>query len=432
MKESTPERILYLLKCSIFKALPTDEALFGVDSSTFPDGVEWSDIAAVAQNTGTFSLLYDTVAYFSHRQEMNPEFLAQWQKISLTLMLHRIEQYTAIRRLAQQIDALGLQIIFFKGVLLADLYPHYAHRSFADTDLLAKEEDLPQAVDMLHNLGYRQNQTASKANVLVFERQNPYHMVELHTHLWEDYEGNKIDILRSLNLTGKDNFYRTKACGIDVWTLKPTQHLIYQIFHIVKHFMLEGIGVRYLVDLTLFVHFYHNEIDFDKFWRDVTLLGYNDFCRHLFTICTTWLGLSPSFFPGINLNPNQQTAMLLLDMFQGGVLYPKEAAWQILGTMTPYFTGEKTVKKSKFGRKLDAIFLRPKDLTKDYAYAKKCPLLLPVAWAHRAGRYLHGWATHRKLLYNPNEKLGVTEYRLNMLVNLGLAEQTKGNHLEQS
>jgi len=275
---------------------------------------------------------------------------------------------------------------------------------------------------MLEALGYEQSQAGSKNHVQVFSSVNPPSVIEMHTRLWEDYEGQKINILKSLNLDG--DCVNLKACGLDIITLEPTRHLIYQIFHIVKHFMIDSISARYLVDITLFIKKYKGRIDFKIFWDSMEALGYAQFSRQFFNLCGVYLGLDISFFGQSEPVLDENAQNLMADIMGGGMTAAAgQDHWQIMGIMTPYLVGDKKVRRTSFGRKFDAVFLRPQDLQGKFVYAQKYKILLPVAWVHRGIEYLRQYSRRKKNTQSAGEKLKLTDRRLYLLNRLGLIDE---------
>jgi hypothetical protein len=110
------------------------------------------------------------------------------------------------------------------------------------------------------------------------------------------------------------------------------------------------------------------------------------------------------------------------DLLHVGNCNDKEAGWQVMGAMEPYFTGDTSVESTSFKRKLRMAFPTSRELPRMYAYAIRHPVLLPLAWIHRACRYFTNWFLHRDESYNVTEKLTVAEHRLYMMKSLGLDE----------
>lgn len=211
------------------------------------------------------------------------------------------------------------------------------------------------------------------------------------------------------------------VCGFEVTTLGYENHLIFQIFHIVKHFSLEGVGVKYLADLTLYVSRYEKEIDLEHFWQCMDQLGYTKFAYALFVICVEFLGMESTILKYREVDYGEEIAAFFQDLLCVGKVYDnKTADWQILGMMTPYFTGKRTTSDKKWKRKLEVIFPKADDLPSEYEYAKKVKLFLPIAWIHKIVNYLLKYHKNKEEWYNAQEKLDVAEHRLKLMKDMGL------------
>ena len=340
---------------------------------------------------------------------------------SLRSVVNEYEKYKCIRRVLSLAERKGIPFILFKGCVLAGLYPAYIQRSSCDTDIFVYDSYRQQAIDMLVDAGYVINEEHSKEQVCVLTYSKFPHTIELHTCLWEDYQGKRLDILESMDLTAKEKLITLETCGFQVTTLGYEEHLIYQLFHIIKHFSLEGIGVKYLADITLFVDAYGKYINFEQFWDKLERLDYAKFAHYLFAICIEFLGMDGSILKNRQMAMGEELYEFMLDLFNGGALGgEKKDSWQILGMMTPYFTGEKKGAKSKVARKLAVMFPRARDLQDHYAYAKKYPVLLPAAWVHKAVSYLIKYRKKGDDWYSAGEKLDVAEHRIDLMDKMGL------------
>lgn len=339
-------------------------------------------------------------------------------------IMKEYEKYKILRMVLEEGEKRGIKWALFKGVVLADLYPKYTQRDSCDSDIYVDKKQREQAIELLLSLGYEIDEEHSKEEVTVLGNLKYSHFIELHTCLWEDFKGRRMEILDSFRMTDSSTWVNVNACGMNVPTLGFENHLIYQMFHIIKHFSLEGIGCKYLVDITLFVNRYKAQIDQEDFWKKMEQLGYTRFCYYFFTICIEFLGMDAEILGDKKVSMGEEFEAFISDLMRMGLRDDeKDAGWQIMGMMTPYFTGEKTGSKSSFRRKLQILFPRAKDLPDDLSYAKKCPILLPIAWVHKAVRYLINLRKHKKDWYNPSEKLSVAEKRIALMDTMGLLDE---------
>lgn len=405
------ELYMYLLRCAI-RGEKTDPEVLGryqeIESKTIRErAAKGGQMALLAHNINEF-------ARFRQEEDIPPDR-------SLASVVYEYEKYKCIRQVLSLAEQKGIPFIIFKGCVLAGLYPQYIQRSSCDTDIFVYDTYRQQAIDMLVEAGYVINEEHSKEQVCVLKYSSFPHTIELHTCLWEDYEGKRLDILESMNLTAKEKLVTLETCGFQVTTLGYEEHLIYQLFHIIKHFSLEGIGVKYLVDITLFVDAYGKYINFEQFWDKLERLDYAKFAHYLFAICIEFLGMDGAILKDRQMAMGDELYEFMLDLFNGGAPGgEKKDSWQILGMMTPYFTGEKKGAKSKVARKLAVIFPRAKDIQEYYPYVKKFPFLLPVAWVHKAVNYLIKYQKKGDDWYSAGEKLDVAERRIDLMDKMGL------------
>lgn len=408
------ELYLYLLRCAIRGEKEQEEILkkyLAVDT-------EWLINTAYKKQQ---RMLLDSYIVKYNNLKYGKE---DTSRIPLEVVMDGYQQYSCIRRILQEAEKNEVELVLFKGCVLADLYPQYIQRVSCDTDILVNRKDKEKAICLFENLGYILKEESSNNEVLVFQNKQYHHKVELHTCLWEDYKGKRLDKLKELGIDDENSFIHIKACGMSITTLGYEEHLIYQLFHIIKHFSLQGISVKYLADITLYVDQYGKYIDFHKFWLKVERLGYGKFAYDFFVLCIQYLGMDDSIIKDYRKDIGSELIFLLNDLLEGGVVYKdKNAKWQILGMMTPYFVGEKTTSSTKLRRKMQVAFPKRKDLPEEYSYAIKIPVLLPVAWIHKLVNYLIKYHKHKNDWYTINEKLNVAERRISLMDSLDLLEK---------
>lgn len=390
-----------------------------------PEDVDWLEIYQMAGNNKLIPLLSNLITNPDSGCNPPENITRAWKSAALRFMVNELEKYKRLKSLLQEAERKNLKFIVFKGCVLADLYPQYVNRTMCDADIFVYERDKAEAVQLFEKLGYKKDEESSKEQVYVYWLDGIFE-VELHFRLWEDHKGAKVDLIAAMNLTDESKLLNMEACHLQITTLGYEEHLIYQIFHIVKHFSLQGIGIRYLVDIVYYVNRYYEKIDFKDFWRKIEILGYTKFCEYFFTIGIDKFGMRKDVFQDrkVEVAPNMQG--FVTDLLNVGVMYEnKDAAWQILGIMTPYFTGQKEVPKTRLERNMKVIFPASSALPDKYAYAKKVKILLPVAWVHKWVCYLIKWYKNRDNWYDAKEKLDVAEHRLYMMKSLGLIDENK-------
>lgn len=352
-----------------------------------------------------------------------------WSRETIVTSMIELKKYKAIKKLILQAEKEGIKLIFFKGAVLADLYPKYLFRTSGDTDIFICEKDRYKAIKLLEQLGYVKNEEHSKETVPVYFNKDLFHVIEPHFCLWEDYKGPKMKLMEEFNLTAEETLIQITACNMTFLTLGYEEHLIYQIFHIVKHFSLESVELRYLIDITLYINRYGDKINLSSFWDKIKMLGYETFCYALFDLCVSYLGMKAKILEEAGKIEKADKDNLLDDIMSiGREEEGNVALWQIFGLITPYLEGKEKMSNNKWKQMIKLIFPPVNALPDKCSYAKKYTFLLPVAWMHKFIGWIIRYLAHYKngkhategKLYGPNAKLKAGEYRLTLMNKYGL------------
>lgn len=149
------------------------------------------------------------------------------------------EMFNLQNELTNELNKNNIKHIYFKGAVLARLYPDSALRTRGDIDIYVDYNDFSIAKDIMINLGYKE-EVGQDCSHHVGLFKNGYE-VELHFLLFD--EG-------SLNLFTnyfKEPFRLSKNINNFEYKLDDTYHLIYCICHFAHHLRF-GAGIRYIID----------------------------------------------------------------------------------------------------------------------------------------------------------------------------------------
>lgn len=252
-------------------------------------GVNWEILFRLAEGSKMTVLTYETVRRLSKDYIIPEEILEKWHQEYVDGLDRAEECKKAFSEFAEKAKQDKVTYAVFKGFVLADLFPNPLYRTSNDTDILIKKENAPEMIRFLKKLGYKKDAHDSTEQVPVYYREQPNHRLELHYSLWEEFKGPKIDILESFGITEESSFITVQAGQMELTTLGYEEHLIYQMFHIIKHILVEGMSFSGLVDITLYINKYGRVIDFSSFWSKMEQLGYATFCETFFQCCIQYL-----------------------------------------------------------------------------------------------------------------------------------------------
>ena len=395
------------------------------------DTPAWDEIIAILKKGKVLPIVYQTLAGIESCKAVPLEQLQDIQKITFKLGFRQLQSLYELRRVLMEADANDLQVTVFKGIVLANLYPEPSLRISSDADLLIPEAQRDKMEDMLLHLGYRKIENESKKHVPVYAVNNGQSSltIELHDRLWEDYEGKQAEILKSLNLDNPNSFIRQNISMVPITTLGYNEHLIYQIFHIAKHFFFEGITFRYITDIALYINSFSEKIDFDFVRKNLQRLHYETIYDIIITICQKYLGMAKK--APIPKDVDEKVMNEFLDEVLAIREKDSVKNWETINFLSTYFMRTTGVKSSKFQQRRKQIFPLPSELNQKYHYAKKCPLLLPIAWIHRT-IYFASYSRHcKKNGFTISASINKVQHRLDMMRRLDLTESDNINNSEK-
>lgn len=408
------QNIFILTKAAILSQKP--EGLF--------TPIDWTQQFDLLRRGKLHGIVYKTASELPEVSRPEPGFINGWKFDSFQNGFKQLASTQEVRRVLEAASEQGLCPILFKGLILAALYPEPSMRYSSDADMFIQEDQRPAMEQLLIELGYFKVPEASKEHVPVYRinNENRRLTIELHDCLWEDYTGAQADVLNSLNFTNPETLQELSPFGFPIRTLGHEEHLAYQVFHIAKHFAFEGMRLRFLTDITLFVNAYKDRINFEHFWQSMDKLGYSSFCGAIFTICSTYLGMTASVLrPEHAMIPvNEQ---LITDIVLAGKTGEHQTEnWASTDMLASYFMRENKA-SSGIKRKIEIFFPMPSELKDKFSYAKKCPVLLPVAWIHRFFSAIRYAILCKLKKQSAGDVLSNAEYRLNLMKSVGLVDE---------
>ena len=275
----------------------------------------------------------------------------------------------------------GLHPIVVKGQLCSRLYALKDHRISADDDLFVPDDEFIACHKLLCEAGMV---TATPEEDIPGEDEISYTKpgsplyIELHRRLFDSSETAHDD------LNGFFDGIHSRAVEVDgLLAMPPHDHMLYLILHAYKHFVGCGIGLRQFCDIGLWARAYHDKIDWELLGAQCERVHAAVFAAAAFRIARECLGvdfeLPERWQTDIDIEP------MLHDTFEGGIYGSNDRTRLHSSTVTL-----NAVRSSRHGEKssiLRSVFPAKSYMERRYAYLKKHPALLPVAWVQRIAHY---------------------------------------------
>ncbi len=388
----------------------------------FFDETNWEEVFELACRNSLAAVLFDAAKSCKSLPE---DIRKKWDVYKFQTFMRQTAHFQSLVEVVNGLKDAGIDYAVFKGQAISECYPKPSYRSSCDSDILVSSDDRERATEIIKAHGY--DYVGGKEDKeLTFDNAQNGHVIELHTTVFENYKGIKIDILSRANLNGPEHRIDMNVNGKTIRTMGVDEHLVYQVYHLIKHFMLEGASVRFFTDFTLFINKNQDKLHYDYFWKWMDRCGYSSFCQNFFTICVRYFGMDDSILKGRKLRTSDDVLeSIIIDfIYKGDIEHVRQNSWQLIYAFAPYLVGEKSGFEGKTKGKIRFIFPMPQDLDEYYGYAKKVPILLPIAWMHRAIRRSFIQMKNRNDgSYSATQRMELINSRLDLFSSVGLIDK---------
>lgn len=362
-----------------------------------PSSMDWVRFYREALSQNVAGLLYSAVKQMSSDNGPSEDIRLAWRNHAVTVAMGQMTYASTLAQIIEECRKIDIEPVMFKGLILADLYPEPMLRWMGDVDLLIKPEEETALFTILR--AFQCNETSVPQDHKYehsYTLKNGVHL-EVHTRLWEEKEDHpRLAALKEMNITAPENVITMTLNNITVSSLGYHQHLLYMLYHIVKHFIVQGIGVRHLIDLTLYYNAYKDRIDVPLLWRQIETLGYGEYYRYIFAICIKRFAMNEEIFPAYVTCDADLEQKIISDIWMGGVFGKRTIARELSGRFLRqyYENSTKKLPKNRIHLLLSFLFPVPEELTRiDFVDLSENRF---IAWFQRMRYLLSRWYTKKK------------------------------------
>lgn len=252
------------------------------------------------------------------------------------------------------LNQIGVPFIVLKGSVLREYYKDPWLRTSCDIDILIRKADMDRARDaIVGRLNYQPH--GNSTHDISFLSPSGV-CLELHFALIEpDFKASPVltELWEGTDIVSVSKFE---------YGMTSELFLFYHVYHMAKHFIHGGCGIKPLIDLWII----KNKMGYDE-EKAIELLLQNDlleFYRGISDLADVWFG---------NKEHTPITKEMEEYILQGGVY----------GTLEQLLAMSQNKKGSKGKHLLSKIFLSYESMLIYYPSLKKCPLLYPLYQVRR-------------------------------------------------
>lgn len=259
----------------------------------------------------------------------------------------------------------GIKHLIVKGAVLRDIYPVKELRTSGDTDAVITKQDYEKCKELLLSNGFTLSQDIGEEldvyyNEQYFEISNVFEYINDETKYFFE---NPFD-------------EKLSYCEGCTYYLYPMYHLVYVLYHILKHIKHGGAGVRMLLDICVLFKSYN--IDVNEFLDIMKSLNLEKSSKTILSLCKKLFSLDIPF----DYKIDEDIESKLIDtIISGGIFGFSNGNLGVVRLASSM--SEKPSKLSSIKAFLSMFIISKDYLMKFYPYSNKYKILLPIAYFNR-------------------------------------------------
>ncbi len=309
------------------------------------------------------ALLYCALEGYEAQSERDKKLLARFKKeLDLSARKNILLDYERSQLFAY-LDSIDAWYMPLKGVILKDMYPRMGMRKMSDNDILFDASYRKEVRDWFASQGYEVKAYGHEEHD-VYEKA-PVYNYEMHTKL---FTSKKSRVLAKYYENVRDRLVKCSERSFE-YRFTDEDFYIYFVAHGFRHFDNSGTGLRFLLDIYIYISQKQSTLDFDYLEAEFKKQEIDKFegsCR----------ALALKLFEPCNksicdrLNEDEKA---LLDVFLSCGTY---------GTMSRRV--DSMINKTSRWEYIRARLFPPMEVMADYGRAfGKYKILLPIGWVYR-------------------------------------------------
>ncbi|MBR2191583.1 MAG: nucleotidyltransferase family protein [Eubacterium sp.] len=219
-------------------------------------------------------------------------FYFEWKRLRLNSYRRNLLYDKEQKKILNFFDEHGIWYMPLKGAVIKDFYPSPDLREMNDIDILIDKTKREEINEYMTSIGYSKwdhgyHDDPESVNGEITKGENtddyvkkPFYYFEMHKYLIEDsyspYVAKHYDQIMDIVVKDEGN-----KCG---YHFKDNDFYIYLIAHAHKHFSANGIGIRFLMDVYIYLNS-HQDLDLDYIVEFLDKAGISGFEKDVRDLC---------------------------------------------------------------------------------------------------------------------------------------------------
>lgn len=283
--------LLSLVRSAIWQSEPSTEGL-PLDES------DWRALHFLTHKQTVQGIVYDAVCQLPEELLPPTDLLMQWMEEVKGIEATHQQHARALAWMCTRVEAESkLRPIVLKGLPLASLYPEPSHRVSGDIDLFYGSEKAAEEADRLvESWGSIVNRGEQGESIFAISGVP----IEHHAFLTLSHvpcRRQRLTAWIEHSLSQQGATHEVMTDNMPVRVLSPKLDMVQLGSHNLKHSLNEGIGLRQLCDLALFVSHYHDALSTAPLRQLLSRFGLRRWTDLCLSYCVQYLGLPAERLP---------------------------------------------------------------------------------------------------------------------------------------
>lgn len=258
--------------------------------------------------------------------------------------------------------------IFLKGTHLKEIYSESYFRSMGDIDVIIRKDKIDTSRVLFKEKGFKNYGRTAEHDVYL----SGDYFVEVHRDIYARVNNkDKNSLLRPWDFAVKDEKHR--------YRLDYAFEGVYLVHHLRKHVLSSGIGLRSILDISVFFNHYEKEINKELLIELLEENKLNTFFQTILYINKKAFDVDSSF-KNKSFNLDNKDYQEILNYISGSGTHGKAGN---INLMAP-----RVAKKGKLKTFFRLFFPTWAYMKENYPWLKYLPFLLPVAYLIRGFQFL--------------------------------------------
>lgn len=322
-----------------------------------PEQISMKRLFLTAKKHNLACMAYDAAKQIAGEEDK--EVMEAWQTASRSCEIMNVVQKNEGKKLLIKLTDEQIRVLPMKGWIMKQFYPKPEYRQMGDLDFLIDSENRKPVREIMTDLGYGFAKNECEDTVDVYQK-NPWMHVEIHNQM-----------IPYKNKKRYENIWERCEQKDDLYFMSWDDYYLFMLDHLEKHFYNSGCGIRFLLDVYIFLQAKGKELHRDKLKKEFRKRDQEAFFKQVEETANAWFG------EAYHVGDTELERVILLSGTFGTNSQKFENRQE---KIRKKYKNEKVIKAMYF---LTRTFPEYSYMCNIYPFLYKAPVLMPVMWIVR-------------------------------------------------